>query len=200
MKQKDTAPNYDKSLFSDSELYLILFEHAGHAIFFTEGLIIIDCNRAACALFQFSSKEKAQGNFLFDFSPENQSDGIPSKEKYKEFLATSPHETLTRFEWEFLKIDGTSFIAMVIVNSFIHKQRSFQQFTIHDITFLKDKEKIIQENESKYKKIFENVQDVFYQTDLNGIITEISPSIERYSKYIHSDVKGKAIDQYKADC
>ncbi|MBW8323519.1 MAG: PAS domain-containing sensor histidine kinase [Prolixibacteraceae bacterium] len=199
MKQKDTAPNYDKSLFSDSELYLILFEHAGHAIFFTEGLIIIDCNRAACALFQFSSKGKAQGNFLFDFSPENQSDGIPSKEKYKEFLATSPHETLTRFEWEFLKIDGTSFIAMVIVNSFIHEQRSFQQFTIHDITFLKDKEKIIQENESKYKKIFENVQDVFYQTDLNGIITEISPSIERYSKYIHSDVKGKAIDQFYAN-
>lgn len=199
MKQKDIAPNYDKSLFSGSELYLVLFEHAGHAIFFTEGLIIVDCNRAACTLFQFSSKEKAQGNFLFDFSPENQSDGIPSKEKYKEFFATVPPETLTRFEWEFLKIDGAPFIAMVIVNSFIHEQRSFQQFTIHDITFLKDKEKIIQENESKYKKIFENVQDVFYQTDLNGIITEISPSIERYSKYIHSDVKGKAIDQFYAN-
>lgn len=49
-----------------------------------------------------------------------------------------------------------------------------------DAIFFTEDSKIIECNEAeaelKYKKIFENVQDVFYRTDLNGIITEISPS------------------------
>lgn len=53
-----------------------------------------------------------------------------------------------------------------------------------------------QENESKYQKIFENVQDIFYQTDLNGAITEISPSISRYSTYLNTDLIGQPIEQF----
>lgn len=45
-------------------------------------------------------------------------------------------------------------------------------------------------SERKYRKIFENIQDVFYQTDKNGIIIEISPSIERYSGYSPEELVG----------
>ncbi len=38
------------------------------------------------------------------------------------------------------------------------------------------------ESEKKYRTIFENVQDIFFQTDLRGKILEISPSISRYSE------------------
>ena len=41
----------------------------------------------------------------------------------------------------------------------------------------------LEEIERKYREIFENVQDVFYQTDSDGKIIEISPSIERYSGF-----------------
>lgn len=41
----------------------------------------------------------------------------------------------------------------------------------------------LRESEIKYRKIFENVQDIFFQTDLAGTIIEISPSIERYSGF-----------------
>jgi len=41
----------------------------------------------------------------------------------------------------------------------------------------------LEESERKYRKIFENVQDVFYQTDINGKIIEMSSSIERYSGF-----------------
>lgn len=67
---------------------------------------------------------------------------------------------------------------------------------IDDITFLRDNEKKLIKTETKYKKIFENVQDVFYRTDLKGVITEISPSIKRYSKYIHTDIIGQPIDRF----
>ncbi|MFZ4456517.1 MAG: PAS domain S-box protein [Bacteroidales bacterium] len=51
-------------------------------------------------------------------------------------------------------------------------------------------------NEQKYRKIFENVQDVFYQTDVTGILTEISPSIQRYSGYSVDEVVGNSISNF----
>ena len=70
---------------------------------------------------------------------------------------------------------------------------------IEDITENKKNKAELIENEQKYKKIFENVQDVFYRTDLNGILTEISPSIQRYTQYIHSDIIGQPIDTFYVD-
>ena len=52
------------------------------------------------------------------------------------------------------------------------------------------------EAENKYRQIFENIQDVYYRTDFNGIITEISPSIKRYSNYADKDVIGKPIANF----
>jgi len=52
-----------------------------------------------------------------------------------------------------------------------------------DITARKRTEELLKLNEEKYRKIFENVQDVFYQTDSNGYIIEISPSISKFTGY-----------------
>jgi PAS domain S-box-containing protein len=80
------------------------------------------------------------------------------------------------------------------------------------IQFFKQKEQLIDEiqnrkfienslvkSEEKYRKIFENVQDIFYQTDLNGCITSISPSIHRYSEYTPDEVIGRKITDFYLD-
>jgi PAS domain S-box-containing protein len=48
-------------------------------------------------------------------------------------------------------------------------------------------------SEKKYRTIFENVQDVFYQTDLQGNILEISPSISRYTDNHRGNLVGKPV-------
>jgi PAS domain S-box-containing protein len=60
-------------------------------------------------------------------------------------------------------------------------------------------ESSLSKSEEKYKKIFDNVQDVFFQTDLNGTIISISPSIERYSEYSPDEVIGKKITDFYLD-
>jgi diguanylate cyclase (GGDEF)-like protein/PAS domain S-box-containing protein len=57
-------------------------------------------------------------------------------------------------------------------------------------------EKALRSSELKYKSIFENIQDVFYQSDINGLFTEISPSILRYSGYTRENLIGKPIADY----
>lgn len=49
-----------------------------------------------------------------------------------------------------------------------------------EIAERKRAEEALRESEAKYRQIFENVQDIFFQTDAGGIITEVSPSVERY--------------------
>ena len=58
-------------------------------------------------------------------------------------------------------------------------------YALHSLE-LEDKrtqaEKETQESENKYRRIFENVQDVYYEASIDGTILEISPSIEMISR------------------
>ena len=42
---------------------------------------------------------------------------------------------------------------------------------------------LLKKTDERYRVIFENVQEVFYQTDLEGIIHSISPSIKKFTGY-----------------
>jgi PAS domain S-box-containing protein len=65
-----------------------------------------------------------------------------------------------------------------------------------DITERKKAEDALKNSEIKYRTIFENVQDVFYQLDKQGNIIEISPSIERNSGYKPSELIGKPAEMF----
>ena len=62
-----------------------------------------------------------------------------------------------------------------------------------DITERKIASEKIRFNEEKFKTILGNVQDIFYQTDLEGNIIEISPSISKYTDFIRDELIGKSV-------
>lgn len=64
---------------------------------------------------------------------------------------------------------------------------------ISDITERKNAEDTLRFNENKYRKMFENIQHVFYQTDLRGTIIEVSPSVQGYCGYSREELIGTSI-------
>ncbi|MGD0035901.1 MAG: PAS domain S-box protein [Bacteroidota bacterium] len=64
-----------------------------------------------------------------------------------------------------------------------------------DITERKRAEETLSKSEEKYRVIFENVQDVYYEVSIDGTILEISHSIEIMSKgqYHRDDLIGKSM-------
>lgn len=48
-------------------------------------------------------------------------------------------------------------------------------------------------SETKYKTIFENLQDIYFETTLKGIVLELSPSIEATSQYNRNELIGENI-------
>jgi len=71
--------------------------------------------------------------------------------------------------------------------------------SLFDITDRKQAEDKLKISENKYRKIFENVQDVFYQTDITGTIIDISPSIEKYSGFKREELIGKPVQEVYCD-
>lgn len=51
----------------------------------------------------------------------------------------------------------------------------------------------LEESELHYRTLFENIKDVFYQTDMAGVITEMSPSIEKYSGFKREELIGRSV-------
>ena len=64
------------------------------------------------------------------------------------------------------------------------------QLIIHNLTESKIEEARLKKSEEKYRTIFNNVQDVFYQNDINGIIKEISPSIKYFTEFDREELIG----------
>lgn len=71
--------------------------------------------------------------------------------------------------------------------------------TVRDMTDRKAADEKLRQSEEKYRKIFENVQDTFYQADIEGRITDISPSIARYSGYTPGELIGMKIEDLYQD-
>ena len=50
-------------------------------------------------------------------------------------------------------------------------------------------------SEKKHRQIFENILDVYFETDLDGRILEISPSIEQISYYGQEEMRGRLVTE-----
>jgi PAS domain S-box-containing protein len=64
---------------------------------------------------------------------------------------------------------------------------------IHSMAKQRQAEEALKESERKYRRIFEEVQDVFYQTDADGAIIALSPSVLRFSGYSVGELIGKPV-------
>jgi PAS domain S-box-containing protein len=51
----------------------------------------------------------------------------------------------------------------------------------------------VRQNEENYKRIFNNIQDIYFEVDFNNVLLEISPSIERLSLYKRNELVNKPI-------
>ncbi|HLO14115.1 MAG TPA: histidine kinase N-terminal 7TM domain-containing protein, partial [Anaerolineales bacterium] len=68
--------------------------------------------------------------------------------------------------------------------------------TVRNITERKRMEDALRINEEKYRKIYENVEDVIYETDNQGHLTSISPSIEKQGGYRPEELIGRSVTEF----
>ena len=96
-------------------------------------------------------------------------------------------------EEKFIRPDGSVVDVEVKAMPIRFENKPAVQLIVRDITERKHAEEALQKSEEKYRTIFENLQDVYYRTDLNGVIQDISPSIRYYSDFVREDIIGTSV-------
>ena len=112
-----------------------------------------------------------------------------------EYLYSHPDETGRD---EVLLIDGTvldRYSAPVMGNDGQHQGRIW---LFRDITENKRAEEQLKRREEKYRSIFENIQDCYYEVSIEGKILEISPSIKIISNgyYLREELIGRSMNEF----
>ena len=187
----------DRLRRSEERLKLI-FEYAPDAYYLSDLKgILVDGNIACEKLLGYSKNELIGKSFLklnlLSFKQ------LPRAAKL--LVMNSMGQGTGPDEFELTRQNGSKVTVEIITHPVKIKGITLVLGIARDINERKRTEKVIRESEEKYRNIFENVQDLYYETSIDGTILEISPSIEPLSKgqYKRDDLIGKSMDDFYSD-
>jgi PAS domain S-box-containing protein len=153
---------------------------------------IIDVNPAGCLLLGYTREELLEMT-VFDFDP------IFANADLDKLWKVIRQESSNRQESVHQNKNGDQFPVEIL--SYLidfEGDESIVSFT-RDITAQKQAEEQLKQSEQEYRKIFENVAYVFYEASLEGILLNITPSVERMTNYTQKDLIGKPMEVFYYD-
>ena len=185
----------EESLRESAEKYRTLLETTSEGCWLLNSeLETIEVNAALCKMLGYSQDEML-GKTPFDFvDDENRKVFIEQTSKISTTLHRSYEITLKKKNGENF---NTYFNATTIRDKSGKVQGAFAFIT--DITEKKRAEEALRKSEDQYRNIFKNIQDVYYEVTLDGIIIEASPSIEDVSLYKREEIIGKSLSDIYVD-
>jgi PAS domain S-box-containing protein len=189
LKQKKDA---ETALLESEEKFRSLMENSADAIFLADrqGKFVY-VNKAVTEMLGYTSEEMKSKTFI-DFALKNSAD------EYLEIFKQIQIEGKVFTEIELRKKDGnfvsTDLNSVLLPGGLVYG-------SCRDITERKVAEEILIFNEKRYHNIFENIQDVYYETSIDGMILEVSPSIAILSKgrYQRDDLIGESMYKLYSD-
>jgi PAS domain S-box-containing protein len=159
---------------------------------FNEDGIIIEANKTAAEKLQYKPEELL-GRSVFSLHP-------PERRADAEIFLKEILELKRRYcPLPLISKAGELLYVETSISSGIWNGKPAIFSLSKDLTDHMKTEDLLKRSEEKYRKIFENIQDIFYQTDIEGRIVEISPSIERYSGYKPEELIGASVDDVYLD-
>lgn len=65
-----------------------------------------------------------------------------------------------------------------------------------DMTHQSEIEAQLRESEQNFRRLFENIQDVYYRTDAQGIVRHVGPGVRRVLGYEPHEIEGRTAESY----
>jgi len=144
------------------------------------------------------SHEEVVGRWFGDFL-------VPEDvDRFQQFLPRFKADTqVCGEEFEMVRKDGSALIASFNGQIEYGKEGRFKQThcVFQNITGSKQVETSLRKSEDKYRKLVENINDMIYMVDKDGIITYVSPAVEQIMDFRPNEVVGSNFNKfvYKED-
>ena len=180
--QDITEHKQARDALKDSEERLKSFYDAAfEGIALTRQGKLIDANRQFCKLFGYE-RDELIGREVLDLVAEEDRELVLSNIK-SGFEKPYEHRAVHK--------DGTAIFLEIKGQQIQFQGQSARVTAIHDISERKHSEAALRESEEKYRLLVEDINDVIYRTDQNGIITYVSPVVKSVAGYDPSELIGQ---------
>ncbi len=187
-----TRHRIEVALRESEERYRKVVEQSHDAIFITVGTKFVFVNPRVCEISGFTRDELYQMDFWELLHPDDREYvmGI-SRRRAKGGIVPKTYDArvVTR--------SGEVRYIELAVSSLQCRGQDAALGSVRDITDRKLAEEALRESEAKYHSIFNTFDDLYYQTDMQGIITALSPSCRRITGWDASELIGlQVLDLY----
>jgi PAS domain S-box-containing protein len=177
---------HEKILRNNEQRFRRIFESIQDVYFRAEKGIILFVSPSCKNLFGYAPEEMiGQASEVF------YADKTARKKMLHEFARNG---VLSDYEIEYIRKDGK--IVTCSMNSRAVHDDSGEMIamegTLRDISTRKESEIALRESERRFRRIFESFHDVYYEADMNGDITLLSPSVEEHFGYSQEELLGKS--------
>lgn len=144
---------------------------------------------------------------MFGYAPEEMI-GQPTEQFYEDKNARkrmldefSNQGILVDYEINYVRKDGEVITCSLNLNAVRDDQGKAiaLEGTLRDITTRKKADLALRESEQRFRRIFESIFDVYYEADVNGIVTTLSPSVEEHYGYRPEEIIGRPATTVYAD-
>lgn len=179
----------DKQLRESEEKFRTLSDSVSIGVLMYQNDLWIYANPAAEKISGYISDELLSMHFWDIARPDFQ-------ESLKTLGHKRQHENqsqIQNLEIVIIRRDGEERWIDLSANTVIIGNKNVGLITATDITDRKNIEKKLAYSEEKYRSIFENQTDLYYQTDIDGIITDLSPSCEFLTGWSQEDLIGHSV-------
>lgn len=185
-----------RKLFADlkrSEMkFRTLYDSTGDAVVLLNEAGVLDCNKAALMMYGCNTREEFFSINPADLSPPTQPGGKDSMELRDAHIATAFEKGKLQFEWLQKRTDtGEIFPVDVLLTAMELDGKPVLQAVLRDITIRKKTEEALRNSEAKFREIYETIDDVYFDMDPKGNITNVSPSVYRLTGWNEKDLIGK---------
>ena len=153
--------------------YRALFESSRDAIMMLDSGGFFDCNKATLGMFRFVSKEQFILRHPADLSPEFQPNGQKSSVMSDGYIQAALKEGWQFFEWTHCRLDGTLFVAEVLLGRFEFREKSVLQAVVRDITERKASENALKKAYTDLK----NMQDQLLQSEKMATVGQLAAGV-----------------------
>jgi PAS domain S-box-containing protein len=169
-----------------------LFNNATDAIYIldSEGKFV-NVNKGAEKMHGYSRKEFIGKSPEF-VSPPRLNDMEEITGRFIKAFKGQPQQ----FEFWGIDIKGRIFPNEVRLNKSIYFGREVVIAFAQDITRRKTAQKILQESEQKFRRIYNAFPDIYFRASMNGVIEEISPSLTKITGFKQEKVIGKSSKEF----